>query len=195
LVLEPRVPTEDQLVDAARQGDRQAFGQLVERHMESVARTIAGILGRTDEVDDVAQDVFIKFYDTLPNYRGDAAVETYLKRIALNKSLDMLRKIKRRRMKLVDADTVRADEAALSVDGNREIDDRETTRIVQKAIEELSPRHRAVVVLRMIEGYSTEQTAEILEVPYGTVLSRLNRAMDRLRVNLEPLRSRSIPRS
>jgi RNA polymerase sigma-70 factor (ECF subfamily) len=163
--------------------------------MESVARTIAGILGRTDEVDDVAQDVFIKFYDTLPNYRGDAAVETYLKRIALNKSLDVLRKIKRRRMKLVDADTVRADGAALSVDGNREIDDRETTRIVQKAIEELSPRHRAVVVLRMIEGYSTEQTAEILEVPYGTVLSRLNRAMDRLRVNLEPLRSRSIPRS
>ncbi len=144
------------------------------------------MLGPTGEVDDVAQEVFIRFYQSLERFRGEAAVSTYLKRIAINRSLDALRRRKRLTTRLLsrDDETRPVTEPAFEDEGR--LEDQERNRLVHEAIQALPPKHRAVVILRMIEGYSTEETAEILEIPYGTVLSRLSRAHTKLKELLRP---------
>ncbi len=83
------------LLDLVRKGDQNAFREILERHQSAVARIVAGMLGNTSEVDDVVQVVFIRFYKTLHQFRGDAACRTYLTRIAINASLDVLRRRKK----------------------------------------------------------------------------------------------------
>lgn len=180
------VPLDEELVARAREGDRRAFRMLVERYEDDVAATVVAMLGPTGEVDDVAQEVFIRFYQSLERFRGEAAVSTYLKRIAINRSLDALRRRKRLTARFLsrDDETRHITEPALEEEGR--LEDQERARFVHEAIQTLPPKHRAVVILRMIEGYSTEETAEILEVPYGTVLSRLSRAHAKLKSLLTP---------
>ena len=180
------VPPDEDLVVRAREGDRRAFRLLVERYEEEVAATVVAMLGPTAEVDDVVQEAFIRFYQTLDRFRGEAAVSTYLKRIAINRALDALRRRKRflGRFRSRDDETYPAPDPSIDEDGR--VEARERARLVHQAIEALPPKHRAVVVLRMIEGYSTEETAEMLGIPYGTVLSRLSRAHAKLKELLQP---------
>ena len=180
------VPPDEDLVVRAREGDRRAFRLLVERYEDDVAATVVAMLGPTAEVDDVVQEAFIRFYQTLDRFRGEAAVSTYLKRIAINRALDALRRRKRflGRFRSRDDETRSAPEPSIEEDGR--VEARERARLVHQAIDALPPKHRAVVVLRMIEGYSTEETAEMLGIPYGTVLSRLSRAHAKLKELLQP---------
>ena len=180
------VPPDEDLVVRAREGDRRAFRLLVERYEDAVAATVVAMLGPTAEVDDVVQEAFIRFYQTLDRFRGEAAVSTYLKRIAINRALDALRRRRRflGRFRSRDDETYPAPDPAVEEDGR--IEARERARLVHQALEALPPKHRAVVVLRMIEGYSTEETAEMLGIPYGTVLSRLSRAHAKLKELLQP---------
>lgn len=175
------------LINRIRAGDRGAFRILVEQYEEPVTLTVLSMVGRTGDVDDIVQDVFIRFYKTIDRYRGDASLKTYLKKIAINRSLDVLRRRKNvlSRFMSRDDDDNRLHEPAIS--GNEVHDKGERDQLVQKAIASLPEKHRAVVVLRMIEGYSTEETASMLNLAYGTVLSRLNRAMKKLKDILEPL--------
>ncbi len=159
---------------------------LVERYEEDVAATVVAMLGPSAEVDDVAQEVFIRFYRALDQFRGEAAVGTYLTRIAINRSLDALRRRKRRLARFLSRDDEAARIAEPALDANQRLDARERRRLVHRAIRALPPKHRAVMVLRMIEGYSTEETAEMLGLPYGTVLSRLSRAHAKLKAWLTP---------
>ena len=180
------VPPDEDLLARAREGDRRAFRLLVERYEDDVAATVVAMLGPVAEVDDVVQEAFIRFYQTLDRFRGEAAVSTYLKRIAINRALDALRHRKRflGRFRSRDDETYPAPEPSIEEEGYAEA--RERARLVHQAIEALPPKHRAVVVLRMIEGYSTEETAEMLGIPYGTVLSRLSRAHAKLKELLRP---------
>ena len=174
------------LVAQAREGNRKAFRELVDKYQLPIARTVVSMLGPSSEVDDVVQEVFLKCYETLDRFRGEASFSTYLKKIAINKSLDVLRRRKRflGRFLSRDDDTYRLPDPAL--DGRMDYEAGERAEIVHAAIGALPPNHRAVVVLRMIEGYSTEETAELLNLPYGTVLSRLSRAMNKLKATLSP---------
>lgn len=181
------MPPEADLVARARQGDRQAFRKLVEANEDGITATVTAMLGPTGEVDDVVQDVFIKFYETLDQFRGEAAVSTYLKRIAINRSLDALRRRKRSRARFWsrDDETTTLPEPSDEATNDAYVH-RERERMVHEAIQALPPTHRAVVVLRLIEGYSTEETAQMLNIAYGTVLSRLSRAHDKLKTLLTP---------
>ncbi len=181
-------PVDDRaLVAEAQKGDRKAFRLLVEKHQQSVARTVVSMLGRSSDVDDVVQDVFIRCYQTLDRFRGDASFSTYVKKIAVNKSLDVLRRRKRFLGRFLSRDDENQHflEPASDARDAHEADER--TRLVHYAIAQLPPKHRAVVVLRMIEGYSTEETAQMLDLAYGTVLSRLSRAQKKLEDLLAPL--------
>ena len=170
--------TDQELVEHVRNGDMDAFTLLVNRNQDAIVRTVAAMLGNSSEVDDVVQEVFIKFYDSLGRFRGDAAPATYLKRMAINRSLDVLRRRKR----------TRAIFGAMDDPGTKpSFEDFDRATIVQQAIQELKPHHSAVVVLRLIEGYSTNEAAQILDIPVGTVLSRLSRASRVLREKLHPL--------
>lgn len=177
-----RDASDEELLEAARVGDERAFRVLVDRHHESLARTVAGMLGPGDTIDDVLQEVFVQFYKNLSVFRGDSSVKTYLNRIAVNRSLDVLRRRRRRFKRFVGLDEAGAgDLVSDSSDPSAGADE-----TVWKALDRLSDDQRAVVSLRLVDGYSTQETAEILGVRYGTVLSRLSRASENLRAMLQP---------
>jgi RNA polymerase sigma-70 factor (ECF subfamily) len=175
--------TDNELIKAARSGDAGAFKELVQRYESLVAATVTGMLGRCPEVDDVGQETFIRFYRSMDTFRGEASVGTYLTRIAINLSLNALKKRKRRRLMFLDKSPEELGDipdvgASTSTDDDKEV--------VHRAIQKLEPRFRSVIVLRLMNGYSTRETAEILKIPEGTVLSRLARAQMKLKVLLSP---------
>jgi RNA polymerase sigma-70 factor (ECF subfamily) len=173
---------------AARTGDRGAFGQLVKRHADRVATTVKGMLGDSPEAEDVSQETFVRLFHSLKTFRGDSKFGTYLTRIAINLSINELRRRKRH-------DILYAPTGGRSYDGKHiapdpvsefEYDATESRDAVRTAIASLKPRLRAVIVLRLIDGYSTKETAGILKIPQGTVLSRLSRAQLKLKELLAP---------
>lgn len=176
------------LVQQAQAGDQGAFAELVKRYEAQIAATVVGMLGNTPEADDVGQETFIRFYKSLPNFRGEAKIGTYLTRIAINLSLNELKKRKRKNIfSLFSGSSQEEDRIKAMADEDKE-EDRDTKEIVQRAIQLLEPSFRSVIVLRMIDGYSTKETAEILNIPLGTVLSRLKRAQQKLKKILTDLR-------
>ena len=166
------------LIAAAREGNETAFGEIVQRYQAQVAATVIGMLGHCDEADEVGQDVFIRFYKHLDKFRGEASLSTYLTRIAINLSLNELKRRKRRLSRFFNSPV---DELVQIPDRNDHLEKRDICQWVQHAIQRLEPNFRAVIVLRLIDGYSTQETAEILKIPLGTVLSRLARAQAKLK--------------
>lgn len=173
-----------ELLAHARSGDHAAFRSLVERYEPVVAGTVQGMLGPGPEAEDVGQETFIRFYRALDSFREDSSLKTYLTRIAINLSLNALKRRRRLRDRFVRSDEHEFPEPALNGDGHIERAERDS--VVRRAIDRLDPKHRAVVVLRMINGYSTKETAELLGLPLGTVLSRLSRGMKHLESLLKP---------
>jgi RNA polymerase sigma-70 factor (ECF subfamily) len=184
----PGVPrqSDEELLRSARGGDDHAFRALVERYQHQVAATVIGMLGPGDEAEDVGQETFIRLYRAMGNYRGEAKLGTYITRIAINLSLKALK----RRQTWVRRFVSRDDEETLVRepvrDGVGDVDARSRAELLHRAVGTLKPEHRAIVVLRMLEGYSTRETAEMLGVPQGTVMSRLSRALKKLEELLGP---------
>ena len=175
--------TDEELIEASRAGNNDAFKELIRRYESRVAATVIGMLGQCPEAEDVGQETFIRFYQSLNKFRGDSSVGTYLTRIAINLSLNELKKRKRKHMLFLDKSSdetfdIPEPNSPDPYDGDKEI--------IQSAIQELEPKFRSVIVLRLIDGYSTKETAEILKLPTGTVLSRLARAQNKLKHILSP---------
>lgn len=175
-------PRDEELLDQARSGDQRAFRLLVERYEGKVAATVIGMLGRGPEADDVGQEVFVRLYKSLDSFRGDSSLGTYLTRIAINQSLKAIKRRQSwsRRFLNWEPDLV-ADRHADDFE-----EDVDRASLVGRALDSLSPDHRAVTVMRLMEGYSTSETAEILDIPEGTVMSRLSRALKNLEITLGP---------
>ncbi|AEJ61303.1 RNA polymerase, sigma-24 subunit, ECF subfamily [Spirochaeta thermophila DSM 6578] len=157
------------LVDAARNGDHTAFRRLVEMYKDRVARTIVGILGPVPEVEDIGQEVFLRFYKSLPKFRGEASVGTYLTRITINLCLN---ERKRRFRAPLPLET--AKEPEMDPPDERTI----TTLAVHETLADLSVKHRVILTLFYLNELSVEEISRSLEIPVGTVLSRLSRARD-----------------
>ncbi len=178
------------LVEAVRKGNDEAFAQIVERYRQQVARTVIAMLGNTDEADDVGQEVFIRFYKSIGRYRGESALGTYLIRIAINLSLNALKKQKRHRL-YASLSFGNEDDKNAGLHNLPNYDDeheaRDVQELVQMALSKLDLKFRSVIVLRMLEGFSTKETAKTLGLPLGTVLSRLTRAQEKLKVELRKL--------
>ena len=175
--------TDIELIEAAKKGDSNAFKDLVRRHEGKVAATVIGMLGNGPEADDVGQEVFIRFYKNLNQFKGDSTLGTYLTRIAINLSLNAIKRKKRHHFISLNW---KDNEPMELPDPDAEIQLNEDSEIVHQAIQKLDPNFRSVVVLRFMEGYSTRETAEILNLPEGTVLSRLSRAQKKLKIYLAP---------
>ena len=175
--------TDETTIQAAQSGDQEAFKELVRKYEQKVATTVIGMLGPGPEAEDVGQEVFIRFYQTMDRFRGESSLGTYLTRIAINLSLNAIKRRKRRRLLFWDSPVEIIPDLSNSDSSGMAEEDRE---LVRKAIEKLDPAFRSVVVLRMMQGYSTRETAEILKIPEGTVLSRLARAQQKLKILLSP---------
>lgn len=143
-----------------------------------------GMLGHTTEAEDVGQETFVRFYQSLNQFRGESRIGTYLTRIAINLSLNEIRRRKRRRNLFFSKNESTIENVRDTHDLK---DQKETNTLVQWGLQKLPPKFRSVIVLRLIDGYSTEETAKILNLPLGTVLSRLARAQKKLKEILTPV--------
>jgi RNA polymerase sigma-70 factor (ECF subfamily) len=174
------------LIARARAGDDRAFATLVERYQSAVAATVVGMLGAGDEADDVGQETFIRFHRSLDRFRGESSLRTYLVHIAMNLSLNAIKRQRRSVLRFVRDDDTASDIPEPRAGPEGQLDAGELRQVVQSAVASLGEKHRAVVVLRMFNDCSTRETAELLGLPEGTVLSRLSRAMQELERRLAP---------
>ncbi|MGI6340157.1 MAG: RNA polymerase sigma factor [Bacteroidales bacterium] len=180
-----RDKTEDELVRASLDGDRYAFSEIVRRNQGMVARTVKGMLGNTADAEDVGQDVFIKLYRSLQDFRGDSKLPAYIQKIAVNLTLNELKRRKRYLSVFTRKDNIEIPRLEIAAHDDEE--KRDASEIVSRALMNLKPKYRMVVTMRMLQGYSTKETAEMLDLPVGTVLSRLARAQSQLREILKKL--------
>lgn len=176
-----KINSDEKLIQRSLAGDRLAFCELVERHQTKVAGIIRGMLGQVPEVEDVGQEVFIRFFNSMASFKGESSLGTYLGKIAINLSLNALQRQKRDRARFTD------DSNLPQHGSNEEAIRNEAREIVWLALSKLEPEFRSVLVLRMLQGYSTKEASEILNLPQGTILSRLSRAQEKFRQVLEKL--------
>jgi RNA polymerase sigma-70 factor (ECF subfamily) len=173
------VTKEKELVEASLKGNKDAFGEIVTRYQKMVARTVKGMLGDSVFAEDIGQEVFIKLYNSLSEFRGEAKLSTYIQKIAVNLTLNEIK----RRKRFFTLFSQKANNEMYEFEiADRDTEERsEASEIVNKALLSIDPKFRIIITMRMLQGYSTKETAEILDLPVGTVLSRLSRAQEQLR--------------
>jgi len=182
-----------QLVVRAQRGDKQAFGLLVQKYQRKLGRLLSRFIRDPAEVEDVAQEAFIKAYRALPAFRGDSAFYTWLYRIGINTAKNHLMALGRRAPTSTE---VEAEEAEGFDDGEqlRDINtpesvllSNEIARTVNATIEKLPEELRRAIQMRELEGMSYEDIAQAMGCPIGTVRSRIYRAREAISEQLKPL--------
>ena len=182
-----------ELVQRARQGDEEAFRALVERYQSKVASLAMGMLKSREDALDVVQETFTKAYQSLDRFKGDSSFYTWVYRIAVNQCIDHQRREGRLIQIPIDGGERGEGIAIPPDDGVRRDDpfqgarDSEIVRRLRAAISELTPEHRAVILLREVEGLSYEEISRVLDCPKGTVMSRLHYARRELQTRLREL--------
>ena len=174
------------LIAACLGGDSRAFGILVRRYQDRLYSTVYRLLDNAEDAQDVVQEAFLHAYQSLESFKGDSLFFTWLYRIAVNTAISLKRKQKV--MARIGRDGEPGVEPLDTSDASRPghaLEQAEQERRVQQALARLSPEHRAVLVMKDLEGQKYETMAEVLEVPIGTVRSRLHRARLELRELLE----------
>jgi len=174
------------LIILVHQGEHAAFRVLVERYQERIRNLIYSIFHEPGIVDDLSQEVFIKAYEALHQFRFQSSFYTWVYRIAVNKSRDELRKRKVRRWFSLQS-LLESSDKELGAKIVAEPQDNELQDLLGAALKSLPEKHRIAVVLKDVDGFSYEEIAEIMECEIGTVKSRLSRARAMLREILEPL--------
>jgi RNA polymerase sigma factor (sigma-70 family) len=175
--------SEAELITRAQKGDREAFGELVMSHHAAVYTMVFRMTGDLSFAEDATQQAFIQAWLHLPSYRPRSSLRAWLNRIAINACLDALRREKRvdldNDMILATRDPRPGPEHALI--------EKQRAHTVQKALLALNETNRSVLVLREYNGMSYQEIAATLDIPLGTVMSRLNTARTQLRAILQPM--------
>jgi RNA polymerase sigma-70 factor (ECF subfamily) len=193
---EPDAQTDALLVAQARAGDRSSFDALILRHQDRVYNMAFRMLGHREDALDVAQEIFVTIFRSLDRFEEKARFSTWLYRVTVNRCRDELRRrttVKHTRPRSLEASTARdpdgrADDppagGASPLEGAVA---HETEELVAGAIRELPEDAREVLVMRDVEDLSYTEIADVLEIPVGTVRSRLNRARTLLRERIRPI--------
>jgi RNA polymerase sigma-70 factor, ECF subfamily len=172
------------LIADCLQGRSEAFGELVRRYQDRLFNTAYRMVGNAEDAQDVVQEAFLNAYQSLGSFKGDSLFFTWLYRIAVNTAISLKRK--RRIAISINSGPDQAgvaeplDPSEVSQPGHA-LEQAEEERRIQQALGRLSPEHRAVLILKDIEGQKYETMAEVLQVPIGTIRSRLHRARMELR--------------
>ncbi len=184
---------DQRLVERAQAGEKRAFDLLVSKYQRKLSRLLSRFIRDPAEVEDVAQEAFVKAYRALPSFRGDSAFYTWLYRIGINTAKNHLVAMGRRAPTTTEFD---ADEAETFEDGDqlRDINtpeslmmSRQIGETVNAAMDGLPEELRTAITLREIEGLSYEEIAAIMNCPIGTVRSRIFRAREAIAAKLRPL--------
>lgn len=191
---------DSELIAAAKKGDLSAFNQLVLRYQSQAYNVAYRLLGNRDAAADATQEAFLKAYQRLHQLRGNT-FRPWLLRIVTNTCYDMLRQYARRPTQSLEPAEEDDEPDRLARWQSPEASPEEIAlrheihRVIQEGLLTLSPEHRAVVVLSDIEGLNYEEIAQALNVPVGTVKSRLSRARARLRDYLRQHHPELLPRA
>jgi len=184
---------DQQLVERVQRGDKAAFDLLVVKYQRKIFRLLSRLIRDTAEIEDVAQEAFVKAYRALPNFRGDSAFYTWLYRIAINTAKNYLVSQGRRAPTSTQADV---EDAETFDDGDHLRDlntpdsmlvTKQVGEAVNRAIDKLPEDLRTAIVLRELEGLSYEEIAESMQCPIGTVRSRIFRAREAIALELKPI--------
>ena len=179
---------DQRLIAACLEGDATAFGLLVRRHQDRLYNTVYRLLDNAEDAQDVVQEAFLHAYQSLDSFKGDSLFFTWLYRIAVNTAISL----KRKRRVVLSIDGSRNGEGGVdpldpseAAHPGHALEQEEQGRRVQRALSRLSAEHRTVLIMKDMEGQKYETMAEILQVPIGTIRSRLHRARLELRELLE----------
>lgn len=185
--------TDQELVRRVQKGDKRAFDLLVLKYQHKIAKLISRYIRNPDEVQDVAQEAFIKAYRALANFRGESAFYTWLYRIAINTAKNHLMAQGRR----PPGSDVDLEDALITEEGAAALSDVDTPeglaltdeieQVILATIEALPEELRTAITLRELEGLSYEEIAEAMSCPVGTVRSRIFRAREAIDAKLKPL--------
>jgi RNA polymerase sigma-70 factor, ECF subfamily len=178
-------PIDAHVIRACQEGDREAFRLLFEAYKDRVFSIACYSLGNDAVADDVTQQIFVKLFTRIGQFRGDSEFTTWLYRLVVNSCLDERRKQKRF---LPIAESVPVNKGIQSKPPDARYERRELAGSVREAIGELKPKMRAPILLKYIEGLSYEEIAAVIGCSKGTVASRLNRAHKTLARKLDHLR-------
>ncbi len=177
------------LIADCLQGNTAAFGDLVRRYQDRLFNTVYRMVDNAEDAQDVVQEAFLHAYQSLESFKGDSLFFTWLYRIAVNTAISF----KRKKRLLVRFDGPGGESVLEPLDPSEltrpghALEQAEQEQRIHKALSRLSPEHRAVLVLKDMEGQKYEEMAESLGVPIGTIRSRLHRARLELREVLEQM--------
>ena len=181
------------LVSRAQGGDRVAFSQLLKRYERRVYSVANSVLRNPEDARDVTQEAFWKAYNALSSFDGQAQFFTWMYRITVNLAIDYLRKRRGLRVEFDDARSNGEGEGAdptglsprrLGFDPQRAFEDQELRGQLGRALDQLSPAHRAVLVLREVEGLAYQEMADVVGCSIGTIMSRLFHARKKMQALL-----------
>ena len=180
---------EEKLIKKIKKGDRDAFAELVELYKDKIYQVAYRLVGNAQEAEDVAQETFLRVYANLDHYDPTYKFSTWVYRIATNLSIDQLRK--RKQVYSIDKEAPGAD----GIDWHDRLADQqpnpeeqtltgELQLQVQQAINSLSPKYRAIMILRYIEDLSLQEISEVVKLPISTVKTRIHRGRESLKKKL-----------
>ena len=178
--------TEKELISRAKEGDQDAFGQLVLTHQNKVYTLCVHLLGSREDAEDLAQEAFLKAWRSLDGFLGESSFTTWMHRLTTNLCLDHLRKQSRRQnvsvaVSLDDEEATVPEPVDQSGDPHEELERAERQRALAKRLQELPEHYKKPLVMREVGGMSYQEIADALELDLGTVKSRIARARESLR--------------
>ncbi|MCG9968028.1 sigma-70 family RNA polymerase sigma factor [Pelotomaculum terephthalicicum JT] len=175
-------PADEILIERSKNGDMDAFEQLVHRYENKVYTVAYRFIGNHADASDLAQDTFLRLYHALPSFRGESSFMTWLYRITANVCRDEIRRRQKYHFVSLDNETENNGDHIMSRVSGRTpspeevVEQKEFNGMIQECIDSLNKEHRLILIMREVQGFSYEEIADILKCSLGTVKSRLSRA-------------------